>query len=318
MSRKISILLFSLVLVMGSCARMKGSWYLKNERYLEGIQETKKVLAQNPNDPWSNYYLGRFYLALEKPEQALPYLRKAARLQNDNADYYFWLGVAYWAVRDFAKERSSYQMALRADSGHVPARLYLGHNYLDNGQWQAALRQYDKVLLEDRNNPEALYNKGLALAGLQKTDKEIKAWKAYLQHYPEGKWALQAVDHLNSHGDFSYRNYTIGYRRITLQRIAFAPGSTELLPQSQTSLRVVGSILSINKKIQLKIAAYHKGNSSLALARAKAVKEFLLRNYPGILPSRLSTGGYGKAERVAVNKKVFFLDQSVSLLTLKK
>ena len=167
-------LVVSLTLILLGCAQIKGNWFLTNERYEEGIRSFEKVILANPDDPAANYYMGRYYLALEKPEQALPYFRKAVQLKRTSANYHFWLAVAHWAVMDFEAERESYLLALSLDKKHVPARLYLGHNFLDNGDWQKALDQYDKVLKQDRYNPEALYNKGLALKPLKKPAEEIE------------------------------------------------------------------------------------------------------------------------------------------------
>jgi len=318
MKRRIWSLVISLTLILSGCAQVKGQWYLTHESYEEGIRAIAKLHQQNPDDPVANYYMGRYYLALEQPEQALPYLEKAAKLKPNKADYHFWLGVAYWAVRDFEKERQSYWRALAANANHMPTRLYLGNNFLDNGQWKQALNQYDKVLTKDPYNPEALYNRGLALENLKRTNEEIRAWKLYLKYYPEGKWALRAVDHLNTHGDFSYRNYTIGYRRVPLESITFTPGSTKLLLEGNFSLEVVGSILSINKNIEMKIVVYRKGNRSLAAERAEAVKQFLLKHYPAVRPSRITTKAVGKAEKIVSEQRLYFMDDSISFMTVKK
>ena len=91
----------------------------------------------------------------------------------------------------------------------------------------------------------------MALEQLNRPADELLAWKQYLKHYPDGKWALRAVEHLNSLGEFSYRNFIIGYRRVPLQEITFAPESVRLLSASKPSLEVIGSILKVNKEIEL-------------------------------------------------------------------
>jgi tetratricopeptide (TPR) repeat protein len=303
---------------LSGCAQVKGQWFLAKEQYRSGIHALKEELRKNPNDPAANYYMGRFYLALEKPEQSLPYLRKATRYRPSKADYYFWLGVAYWGVRDFEQESYAYEKALNRNVKHIPARLYLAHNLLDSGEMKKALKQYDKVLKKDPKNPEALYNKGLALKDLNRAVEEIGAWEMYLQYYPEGKWALRAVDHLNARGEFSYRNFQIGHRRVTLERIGFSSGSSTLLSSAEPSLKVVGSIMSINKRIEIKIVAYKKGNPSLAEARAKAIKEYLVRHYSEIRPSRISTKAAGSEEKVVTKARLYLLDDAISFVTTKK
>ncbi|MBT8763979.1 tetratricopeptide repeat protein [Desulfohalobiaceae bacterium Ax17] len=317
MCQRLQLLVISLTLLLCACLP-NGKRFLVEERYEEGIRAFEQVLQEDPENHEANYYIGRFYLAQEKPDKALPYLRRAVQLAPDKADYHFWLGVAYWAVRDFENERKSYRQALKLNKDHVPARLYLAHNLLDSGQWEAALKEYDGVLKNDPYNPEALYNRGLALKKLNKPVEEINAWKKYLKYYPRGRWALQAVDHLNALGDFSYRNFTIGYRRVTLKNISFTPGTDNILLEAKPSLKVLGGILSINKKIVLKIIGYKKGDPVLAKARAKAVKDFLLKNFPDIDPARLTYDGFGRAERVRFENKTYFLNESISFVTLRK
>jgi len=297
---------------------LKGEQLLKNEQYEDGVVTFESIVTKEPKNPEAQYYLGRFYLALERPEEALPYLKRAVQTDPAKADYHFWLGVAYWAIRDFDLERESYLQALAKDTKHVPARLYLAHNFLDSGEWQEALENYDLLLRREPHNPEALYNRALALMELQRPKEEASAWKRYLQYYPKGKWALRAVDHLNQLGDFSYRNFTVGYRRVTLERIPFSPGSAKLLAQGKPSLQVLGTILSINDEIFLEVVCYKNGASALAAARAKAVRDYLLQEFPRLKLSRIGARGIGHKERIQIGSKRYLLDDSTSFLTTKK
>jgi len=297
---------------------LKGERLLKSEQYQDGVATFKSIVTEEPKNPEAQYYLGRFYLALERPEEALPYLKRAVQGEPAKADYHFWLGVAYWAIRDFDLERKSYLQALAKDPKHVPARLYLAHNFLDSGEWQKALENYDRLLRREPHNPEALYNRALAIMEIHRPKEEARAWKRYLQYYPEGKWALRAVDHLNQLGDFSYRNFTIGYRRVTLEHIPFSPGSAKLLSQGKPSLQVLGTILSINDEIFLEVVCYKNGASALAAARAKAVRDYLLHEFPRLKPSRIGARGIGHKEKKQVGSKRYLLDDSTSFVTTKK
>ena len=312
------LLLLSLMLWIPGCMSLKGDRLLKNEQYQDGLATFTGIVHEEPKNPEAQYYLGRFYLALERPEEALPHLKQAVRGDPAKADYHFWLGVAYWAIRDFDLERKSYLQALAKDPKHVPARLYLAHNFLDSGEWQEALDNYNLLLPREPYNPEALYNRALALKELHRPKEEARAWKRYLQYYQEGKWALRAVDHLNRLGKFSYRNFTIGYRRVTLEHIPFPPGSAKLLSQGKPSLQVLGTILSINDKIWLEVVCYKNGDLSLATARAKAVRDYLLQEYPRLKPSRIGVRGIGRTERIKTVSKVYLLDDSTTFITTRK
>jgi tetratricopeptide (TPR) repeat protein len=314
MDTKRWLLLLSLVLWIPGCMSLKGERLLKNEQYQDGLATFAGIVQEEPQNPEAQYYLGRFCLALERPEEALPHLKGAVQGDPAKADYHFWLGVAYWAIRDFDLERKSYLQALAIDPKHVPARLYLAHTFLDSGEWQEALDNYDLLLRRDPYNPEAIYNRALALMELHRPKEEVRAWKRYLQHYPEGKWALRAVDHLNQR----YRNFTIGYRRVTLEHIPFPPGSAKLLSHGKPSLQVLGTILSINDKIYLEVVCYKNGDPALAAARAKAVRDYLLQEFPRLKPSSIQARGIGRKERIKAGSKVYLLDDSTTVITTRK
>lgn len=299
------------------CSTFLGTYYLEEKKYEKGIQSLERRVAENPSDAEAQYYLGRLYLAQEKPDKALTPLSNAARLSPKDAKTHFWLGVAKWAVGDFEGERQSYLKALALDPSNLPARLYLGHNLLDKGDGKGALSAYEQVLKMDPQNPEALYNRGLALQMLKKSDQAKSAWNAYLQAYSQGRWALRAADSLNALGDFSYRNYMIGYRRVTLRKISFVPDTARLTNEAKVSLDVIGSILTINQNIHLKIMAYVKGNTKLANARADSIKRYLVTNYPNIDQMRLAIKGLGRSAKVSAKGQAYQLSEYVAFKTVK-
>jgi tetratricopeptide (TPR) repeat protein len=298
--------------------KIQGQYYLNHEKYTEGVEKFDEKLKNDSFDASANYYMARFLLALNRPKDALPYIKKAVALDFRNADYHFWLGVCYHGLKRYGEERQSYLRAIKFNDRHVEAYLYLGHSYLENGRWEEALGAYDRVLEIDNEHPQAMYNRALALNKLQRFAEEVAAWKDYLKIYPAGGWAIQAVDHLNLRGNFEYRNFQIGYRRVPLQKFSFE-GSTGI-PNDATkfSMGIIGSILSVNKKIDLKIVGYKTGHKSLALKRANGIKEYLINNFPEVDSDRLTIRGVGTPEKIQISWKKFSVDDSINLMTTKK
>ena len=298
--------------------RVQGEYYLNQEKYAEGVKKFDEKLKNDSFDAPANYYMARYLLALDRPNDALPYIKEAVALDYQNADYHFWLGVCYHGLKRYGEERQSYLRAIKFDRRHVEAYLYLGHSYLENSRWEAALGAYDNVLEVDNEHPQAMYNRALALNKLQRLAEEVVAWKDYLKIYPAGGWAIQAIDHLNFRGDFDYRNYQIGYRRVPLKKISYE-GSTSIPDvATKSSMGVIGSILSINKKIDLKIIGYKSGHKNLALKRANSIKEYLVNSFPEVDPNRLTVRGIGTPEKIQINWKTFSVDDSINLITTKK
>jgi len=314
-------IIFVVIAIFFGCqlgTKIQGEYYLNQEKYDEGIKKFDEKLKTDSFDASANYYMARYLLALNRPKGAYPYIKEAVSLDFKNADYHFWLGVCYHGLKRYQEERKSYLKAIEFNNRHGTAYLYLGHGYLENGQWAKALGAYDKVLKIEKDQPQAMYNRGLALNKLHRFAEEIAAWKDYLKVYSEGGWAIQAVDHLNARGNFDYRNYFIGYRRVPVKKMKFEGTTSILTNMTKSSIDIIGSIMSINKKIDLRIVGYKNGNKSLAKKRATNIKEYLVTNYPEIDSSRLTIEGVGGPEKIKINWKIFSVDDSINLVTTKK
>ena len=311
----------AVVIIFSGCGLrtlIQGEYYLNQEKYSEGVENFHEVLQRNPSDPDANYYMGRCLLSLSRPHETRPYLERATSLGPNRANYHFWLGVCYHKLKKPKMERASYLRAVELDRHHIQSHLFLGHNYLEDGRWKEALDAYGRVLTLQPDHPQALYNRGLALNRLRRYSEEIAAWKEYLRSYPEGKWAIRTVDHLNVRGNFEYRNFAIGYRRVPLEQIRFKPSTSNLQEGAKPSLEVIGSILRINKRIHLAIIGYKKGDEKLAKLRAKSIRTYLISNSPTIAGGRLTSRGVGGPERISIGSKIFMLDESINFVTIKR
>jgi tetratricopeptide (TPR) repeat protein len=262
-----------------------------------------------------NFVMGRLHLATDQADQALPYFEKAVVSSPDVPDYHFWLGVAYWALKNSTEERNQYMQAIALDQDYIPAHLYLGHNFLDTGEWEQALAEYDTVLTLDPGLLNALYNRGLALKNLGRSVEETIAWKEYLKVNQSGKWALRAAGHLNELGDFSYGIHQIGALKTVIKSPSFDP-SDALLPDSFPSLDRLGHLLENNKKLHLHVVVYFNNNSKRAYARAHAIKEYIARHCPGANHGRVKISWFASAEKIVVNDETYLLDESVRFIGL--
>lgn len=296
-------------------AESDGIVLFQQEKYSEAASCLASNLKSQPEDPSVNFYMGRSLLALNQPADAVGYLKKASVLEPKNADYRFWLGVCHWATTDFEEERRSYLEALKLNPKHLSANLYLGHSYMDQGDWQKALIQYDRVLGIDSDFPEALYNRAVAFGKLSRTAEARVAWKSYLSRYHLGTWAFQAVEQLNQTGDFSYRTHWLGPARVIMPRIAFAPGGKNPAGQSIGALETVKGALERNPQLSLHIVAYAQGNAKLAESRAKALKAQILKSNPAIPSSRVKVSWFDVPEKISLGDKMYALKESVNFFT---
>ena len=312
------ILLFGALIPSFGLAGSEGIILFKQEKYEQAVRFFAGELKKQPDNPEFNLYMGRSLLALNQAGKAVDYLKKAGELAADNPDYQFWLGVGYWADMEFEKERQSYLKALKLDPDHLQANLYLGHNYMDRNQWNAALNQYDRVLTLDPAVPDALYNRALVFRQLGKKFDERIAWKSYLGHYRFGKKALRAAEHLNGYGDFSYRIYLLGSRRMVVPAIHFEPAGSKLKPESLPALEGISDILIKKRTLSVHLIAYVKDNPKIAKSRAKVIKKFILETFPKIEPSRIRISWFGVPEKIDLGNGMYVLDESVNIITRNK
>ncbi|ACS79295.1 tetratricopeptide repeat protein [Maridesulfovibrio salexigens] len=314
--KRFIILLAIFSLFATGCTTFSGPYYLNNQKYKEGIKAFNEKLQENPGDAESAYYVGRYYMALKKPKEAQPYISKSLSIAPDNVDYIFWSGVNYWALKQYSKERAAYRRVLELDPNHISANLYLAHSYLEEGKLAEAAVLYDKVIKLDEYNPEALYNRADILGRQGKKEEAVKAWKKYLEYYPDGSLAMSGTEKLNLLGDFTYRNFIFGTRNLTLRSITFKPGQSDSDFDSKSSLHVIAAMMEENTDLRFHIVAYVAGNAELAKARAKGVRDYILSGHPDFAPSRMPLSWFGSAEEVERSGKTFKLDESIQFITV--
>jgi tetratricopeptide (TPR) repeat protein len=318
---KAALLLLALSFLTGGCTardQLMGNYFLNMNEYDRGVDEFSRRLAEEPDSPLVNFYLGRLHLARNEPPKALPHLRRAVELKPSSADHHFWLGVAYWSLKQSAKERQSYHRALELNPRHVPAHVYLGHNLLDNREYAPALVHYDKALAREPLHPDALYNRALVLRKLGQRSEEIAAWKQYLKEYPDGRFAGAAAVSLNEHGDFAYRLVTLGSKSIVLGSVRFHPDSAVLHARGEQELQRLSPVLGENPGQPLLIEAYVQGNGALARQRAEVVRDFLLRRVSTLSPDKVNIRSFDRAERIRTGSAMYSLNRSVVIKTAKQ
>lgn len=294
-----------------------GEHFLLTEEYSRGVKNFQKQVAENPESVLANYYYGRFLLGEKQYKKALTHLQKATSLEPDNTDYNFWLGVAYGSVGKKSQEKRSYLKALSLKKDHLQSLIYLGHNQLTSKEYAKSLENYIKALKLWPASPSALYNRALILTTMGRKPEALDGWLEYLSYYPSGAMARTAVTHLNNLDNFSFRNYRLLARTVTVEKIYFEPFSAEISKSSYPSLELIGAIYNNMKKGRLQLVVYQLKNKELAKQKALNIKKFLLKNYPEIEKMAIGVSWFASPEiikRPKGKKKVndsitFFISQ---------
>ena len=296
-----------------SMAGVRGNYYMESRDYEEAEVEFQLMVEKDPGSAVEHYYLGRFLLAQDKIQEAFPHLQKAVAIDRIDSEYNFWLGVVYGEKGELKAERLQYERTLKLSRYHTRARLYLGHSQLRSGELTSALKSYDKVLKAVPTNAAALYNRALILELQKKRTNAKKAWREYLKWFPAGGHAIQAADHLNDYGDFSFENHFIGVRTVTLKEIRFQKRSASVSVGSLSSLRLLGAIVNNIEKGNLQIVVYDGDNSKSAQKKAIEVRKKILALSPGLAPERIGISWFDKSEVVIRNGKKHVRKSSIRL-----
>ncbi len=296
---------------------VQGDYYLSHKKYKEGEKQFRLTVQEEPEIPLNNYLYGRMLLANNKDKTALKYLKKASILKPDEADYHFWTGVAYGRLNKRKQEKQEYEKVLSLEKKHLQALLYLGHNRLQAKQYTAALENYNKALKIWSGSPSALYNRALIFSKLGRTPEEKQAWLEYLARYPSGAMARRAVNHLNRLQDFSYRNYRLASRTVTVEKIAFQPFTANLERGSFPSLKLIATIFKNLHKGKLQVIVYQKNNTALAQKKALAIKRHLLESNSGITKKDIGISWFSQPEKITIQGKKLSIDESVAFFISK-
>lgn len=279
-----------------------GEHFLITEEYSRGVKNFKQEVAENPDSVLANYYYGRFLLADKQYKEALSYLVKAHSLDPDNPDYHFWLGVVYGSLGKNIPEKKSYLKALSLKEDHLQSLIYLGHNQLESKDYTKALENYSKALKLWPASPSSLYNRALIVTKLGRKPEALDGWLEYLSYYPSGAMARQAVIHLNSLDNFSFRNYQLRARTVTIEKIYFEPFTAEIHYGSRPSLELIGAIFNNMKKGRLQVVVYQLKNKALAKQKALSIKNFLLEKYPNINGKDIGVSWFDSPEIIKMSK----------------
>lgn len=105
----------------------------------------RRELALNPNHFEANVLLGILLREEGKPEEALPFLERAAQLRGDDAAMKFALGAVYAALDRLAEARPLLESVAAAFPGHIPTHTQLAILYARLGLKAESQRERETV-----------------------------------------------------------------------------------------------------------------------------------------------------------------------------
>jgi len=117
--------------------------YLFKRRYKEAITEAERALALNPNDPESQWAMGRALVFAGRSAEAMDYIKWAIRLNPNYPDRYVsYLGIAQYLQGQYQEALISLERARRLGSDEITPSGYvwLGAAYAQMGRDEEAAK----------------------------------------------------------------------------------------------------------------------------------------------------------------------------------
>ena len=269
------------------------------------------TVAEVLQDPQASFLAGRGLMAAGLVKEALPLLQRASLSSPDNPQYAYWEGLCFWANGMPAKERKSYMRGVDSSPQAVPLLLNLGHNLMEKKEFNSALDQYEKVLDISPDEQTALYNRGLIYHLQQDSKNERDAWKTYLQYYRSGQKSFRAVERLNSLGDFTYRTYQLGHRKVILCQSALV----KMLPTNQMfyEVDILADGLRNDPRLQLDIVFFHENDIKQAREKALLLKKYIVAAAGEKEKKRVRLSWFGEKETVQKSGRNYQFPESLLL-----
>ncbi len=252
-----------------------------------------QTLATNITNGASYFYLGRSLLSSGQAAEALKAFRRAEMVEPEKSQYALWQGAAYHALGDIKGERLRYEQLLKKRPDLLVAKLNLAHNLLQDGELVKATQLYDQVLQGDPRKSSALYNRAIALHLQNKRAEEKEAWKEYLDLYRTGASADKALQHLYETGDYSYRQYQIGYKTVILNQERLLGGSD---PELEREIDYLVSQTDRRNVDELNVVIFVENNDEQARRKAQDIRLAITQRLTGKNENAVRISWFGEPE----------------------
>ena len=153
------------------------------------------ALAQRSNDFDALHGLGRIALQRGRLDTAVALFQEALKTDSDRADGFASLGLAFYALKDFARALKSFDAGLCLAPDDTEMRNRRGVALLELGRVGEALKEFERVLIGAPHHFEALGNRANTLFKLNRPVEAIELYDRALKLKPGNAalWTNRAI-----------------------------------------------------------------------------------------------------------------------------
>lgn len=176
---------------------LKGLAYKELGNFKQAVSAFRTATEQDNDFIEGWLQLGYMYDAAEDT-LAGAFYKNALRIDSNNTDALYALGVHYQNWRMPEKAIDTYHKLIKANSGYQDAYYNLGYVYLEFMQQNdSAIKYYDKVLAINPFSYKAFYNKGLAFERMGNKQMAAEMYQESLKLQPDFTLAAKGMSRLN-------------------------------------------------------------------------------------------------------------------------
>ncbi len=178
----------------------EGNQLLTQEKFAEARAAYEKALVQlePENHPAIMRGIARTYFQEKQPDKAVEVLQQALQIKPDDVES-LRLIINLLVSQGKEKEAAEYMAKLPAGETVDPATLLnIGIKFYNEGKMTEALTEFNKVVAENPNLPDAYYYRGLALLASGKSAEAKADFQKLLELDPKHANADEAREFLKS------------------------------------------------------------------------------------------------------------------------
>lgn len=163
-----------------------GFIYSQKQDYKHALLVYRKVMKLNPENPDVYYYIGLLYIDMNKSlDEILLFYKKAVEIKPNFVEAINQIGLIYYMQKEYSKAIKEFLNCIKYDAGFALAYKNIAMVYKNIEKYDFALEYYTKAITLGEKTFETYYNRG-QIYFLQKDWKNSKEdLKKALELYPE-------------------------------------------------------------------------------------------------------------------------------------
>ena len=128
---------------------------IKTGKYTEAVSDFETALSYTPDNSDIYYYIGLAYYFLKDFENSIIRISQAIEINNNNIDYYQQRGVSYSSIGRYDEALADFEKMLEIDPQSSDANVNIGSMYLLTEDYETACKYLSKAA--EAGNEKAQY-----------------------------------------------------------------------------------------------------------------------------------------------------------------